>query len=40
MLPIGIAATIDNIINKPIKKSPKIIADLSMIINDDDSNYI
>jgi hypothetical protein len=35
MLPIDIAATIDSIINEPIK-SPKIIADLSMIITDDD----
>jgi hypothetical protein len=40
MLPFDIAATIDNIINEPIKKGPEIIADLSMIITDDDSNYI
>jgi hypothetical protein len=40
MLPIDIAAIIDSIINEPIKKSPKIIADLSMIITDDDYNYI
>jgi hypothetical protein len=39
MLPIGIATTVDNIINEAVKRSPNIIADLSMIITID-STYI
>jgi hypothetical protein len=39
MLPIGIAATVDNIINEAIKKSPIVVADLCMLITND-SNYI